>query len=333
MTSRRAKNRGTGSANEKESRAMRHNKLSLFIEQFEKEAQDRMDGLEARLEHMLASVDKVFEVELLKIPRALQTTLIMEIFMEEESSASDVSIAMRNESQEFHRPITRAHSERVKSTDSAPGQCKAVQKPSSKVGKATKKNKALVGINSTGNIRDSPVTAKRTQNLSDDNNELTPSTKQKLRFEVSNGDPHCSITGSAAHVTVTVPQGQVGKGTKKGKTLVGSSSTGNIRDSSVTAKRAQSLVDNNNKQTRTTKQKLRSVVSAGDLHCSMAGSAAHITVTTAQGQTLSFSEETKGRINIDLLDDVARCQIKRLTNLMGMVLRRSSTDREFSPFS
>lgn len=103
----------------------------------------------------------------------------------------------------------------------------------------------------------------------------------------------------------------------------------------------------------------RSVVSAGDLHCSMAASAAHITVTTARGQvqtllpsaiiqiywtrclcfplmfkgqmpqsctrsfglqTVSFSEETKDEINFDMLDDVAWCHIQKLTVIKSSFL-------------
>ncbi|KAG7243307.1 hypothetical protein INR49_011762, partial [Caranx melampygus] len=105
-----------------------------------------------------------------------------------------------------------------------------------------------------------------------------------------------------------------GNGTKKTRILAGSNSTGNLRGSTATAKRTQSRVTKTSDHTVPTKPKLRSVVSAGDLHCSMAGSAAHITVTTAHGQTVSFSEETKDEINLDLLDDLAWCQIQRLTS-------------------
>ncbi|KAJ4949145.1 hypothetical protein JOQ06_020663 [Pogonophryne albipinna] len=245
MPSRRVKNRGSDPAQERQSREMRHRRLALFIQQFEKEAQERMNELEAKLENMLATVDKVFKVELMKVPLALQKTRIGELFSEEDFSASDVSIAMKNESLEIHQPLRRTHSKIVQSTDSG----SPVLKPSAKTSKG-------------------------------------------------------------------------GKAIKKSKTLVGSNSTGNVRGSPATAKRTQSLLAKNNEQTRAIKPKLRSVVSAGDLHCSMAGSAAHITVTTAQGQALSFSEETQDDIDVDLLDDVALCQFQRLTNLMDNLLRR-----------
>ncbi|MED6292319.1 Borealin-2, partial [Characodon lateralis] len=72
---------------------MRKKRLTLFIKQFEKEAQDRINYLEFKLESLLATVDKVFEVELMKMPPSLQNTLIKDLISEEEVSASEVSIA------------------------------------------------------------------------------------------------------------------------------------------------------------------------------------------------------------------------------------------------
>ncbi|XP_039997299.1 borealin-2 [Xiphias gladius] len=254
MPLRRTRNAGTGQNKEQLSREMRHSRLALFIQQFEKEAQERMNELEARMENMLATVDKVFKVELMKMPPSLQSTRVGDLISEEEISASEVSIAMKNESLEMHQSLKRVPSKRVKSTDFTPVQSTPVQRSSSKTSKG-------------GNL------------------------------------------------------------TKRTRTLAGSNSTGNLRGSTVTAKRTQSRVTKTNDPTIPIKPKLRSVVSAGDLHCSMAGSAAHITVTTARGQTVSFSEETKDEVNLDLLDDVAWCQIQKLTSLMEYLSRRSRCQR------
>ncbi|XP_054457114.1 borealin-2 [Anoplopoma fimbria] len=254
MSLRRTRNAGKAQMKEQLSREMRQSRLALFIQQFEKEAQERMNELDARMENMLATVDKVFKVELMKMPPSLQKTHIGDLISEEQISASEVSIAMKNESLEMQQPLRRTHSKRVKSTDSSPGQSTTVQRSSSKTFKA-------------------------------------------------------------------------GKGTKRTRTLVGSNSTGNLRGSSVTAKRTQSCLTKTNDQTTTAKPKLRSVVSAGDLNCSMAGSAAHITVTTAQGQTVCFSEETKNDINLELLDDVAWCQIQKLTSLMDYLSSKGRCQR------
>ncbi|KAG8006227.1 Borealin-2 [Nibea albiflora] len=220
MPPRRMRNAGNAQIKEQLSRDMRQSRLALFIQQFEKEAQERMNDLEARLENMLATMDRVFKVELMKMPPSLQNTLIGDLIS-------------------------------GKSTDQSPGtQCTPAQRSSSKTSKG-------------------------------------------------------------------------GKGAKKTRILTGSNSTGNLRGSSVTTKRTLSRVTKTNDQT---KPKLRSVVSTGDLHCSMAGSAAHITVTTALGQTVSFSEETKDEINLDLLDDVAWCQIQKLTVILssGSFLEQST---------
>ncbi|XP_010771695.1 borealin-2 [Notothenia coriiceps] len=133
MPSRRVKNRGSDPAQVRQSREMRHRRLALFIQQFEKEAQERMNELEAKLENMLATVDKVFKVELMKVPLALQKTRIGELFSEEDFSASDVSIAMKNESLEIHQTLRRTHSKIVQSTDSG----SPVLKPSAKTSKVS----------------------------------------------------------------------------------------------------------------------------------------------------------------------------------------------------
>ncbi|XP_045921319.1 borealin-2 [Micropterus dolomieu] len=254
MPLRRTRNAGNVQMKEQQGRDMRQSRLTLFIQQFEKEAQDRMNDLDAKTENMLTTVDKVFKVEQMKMPPSLQNTLMGDLISEEEISASDVSIAMKIESLEMHQPLKRVPSKRVKSTDSTPGRSTPPQRSSSRTSKG-------------------------------------------------------------------------GKGTSRTRTLVGSNSTGNIRGSSAAAKRTQSRVTKTNEQTLPTKRRLRSVVSTGDLHCSVAGSAAHITVTTAQGQTVCFSEETKDKINLDLLDDVAWCQIQKLTSLMDYLSRRSQSQR------
>uniref|UniRef100_A0A3Q1GTM4 Borealin-2-like n=1 Tax=Acanthochromis polyacanthus TaxID=80966 RepID=A0A3Q1GTM4_9TELE len=240
----RKKNTASGPNKEQLSRDVRRSRLTLFIQQFEKEAQERTNGLEAKMENMLATVDKAFKVELMKMPPSLQNTLIGDLIRQDEALASEVSIAMKNESREMPQPLKKRRSKRLKSADSPSG----------------------------------------------------PTASSK----VSKG----------------------GKGAKRTRTLVGSNSAGNLIGSAVAGSRTQTRLTNR-KTTEQTKGKLRSVVSTGDLHCLMAGAPAHITVTTAQGQTFSFSEETKNEINVDLLDDVAWCQIQKLMSLMDYLSRQS----------
>ncbi|PWA27079.1 borealin-2 isoform X2 [Gambusia affinis] len=252
MSQRRAKIE----ANTENKREMRRKKHGLFIQQIEKEAQDRMRHLESKLESLLATVDKVFKVELMKMPPSLQNTLVGDLISQEDLSASEVSIAIQSESREMAQPLKRVPRGPLKSTGSAPVLSSPVQRSSArnpKSGKTigTKRNRTTTISNSTGNLRASSATVKRTQShLAGCRTPNQPVQKQKT-------------------------------------------------------------------------PKLRSVLSAGELSCSMAGSAPHITVTTAQGQMLMFSEETKEDINLELLDDVAWCQIQKLTSLMEYLSQRS----------
>ncbi|KAL3967187.1 Borealin [Sarotherodon galilaeus] len=259
MAPRRTKNTRSVQSKEELSREMRRSKLALFIQQFEKEAQERVNELEAKMENTLATVEKVFKVELMKMPPSLQNTLIGDLITEEEFLASEESIASKDCHWfgEIPQPLKKITSKRAKSTYS-PDQSAPTHRVSSKASKGvkeTKRTRTLVCSNSTGNlIRPSSVITKRTRRLAScKTNDPSPLSQSRL--------------------------------------------------------------------------KLRSVVSAGDLHCSTAGSTAHITVTTAQGLMVSFSEETKDDINWDMLDDVARCQIKKLSSLIDYLSQRSGCDR------
>ncbi|XP_032439918.1 borealin-2 [Xiphophorus hellerii] len=250
MSQRRAKIE----ANTENKREMRRKKHGLFIQQIEKEAQDRMRHLESKLESLLATVDKVFKVELMKMPPSLQNTLVGDLISQEDLSASEVSIAIQSESREMAQPLKRVPRGPLKSTDSASVLSSPVQRSSAR----------------------NPKSGKTT-------------------------------------------------GTKRNRTITVSNSAGNLRTSSAMVKRTQSHVASRKTASQPVQNqktpKLRSVLSAGELSCS--GSAAHITVTTAQGQMLQFSEETKEEINLELLDDVAWCQIQKLTSLMEYLSQRS----------
>ncbi|XP_014837845.1 PREDICTED: borealin-2-like [Poecilia mexicana] len=255
MSQRRAKIEANTENKHQLSREMRRNKHGLFIQQIEKEAQDRMRHLESKLESLLATVDKVFKVELMKMPPSLQNTLVGDL-ISQDPSASEVSIAIQSESREMAQPLKRVPRGPLKSTDSPPVLSSPVQRSSArnpKGGKTTgiKRNRTIATSNSAGNLRASLATVKRTQShLASRKTAYQPEQKQKT-------------------------------------------------------------------------PKLRSVLSAGELSGSVAGSAAYITVTTAEGQMLMFSEETKEKINLELLDDVAWCQIQKLTSLMEYLAQHS----------
>ncbi|XP_068611608.1 borealin-2 [Brachionichthys hirsutus] len=228
MSVRRKRNAGTTPGDEQLGR--RKLRTGLFMQEVEKEAQARMNELEAKIENQRAIIDKAFKVEVMKMPLSLQDALLADLIRDEEGeseSASEVSIAMKKESLQVDPPLRRLPSKRREAA---------------------------------------------------------------------------------------------GEETKRPRTLVGSSSTGSLRGSTP-AKRAQNYLKTV-EQSVPRKRPLRSVVSAGNLHCSMVASAAHITVTTGRGQAVSFSEETRDEINLDVLDDVAWSQIQRLKNLMDYLSRQ-----------
>ncbi|XP_019733174.1 borealin-2 isoform X2 [Hippocampus comes] len=230
------------------SRILRGRKITLFIQQVEKEAQERMNELESRLDNLLGNIDQVFKVELMKLPPSIRK---MRVGDWTEMSASEVSLAVQRESPEM-KQLThkRVPSRRGKSADPAPVQSLLIRKNSGKTSKG-------------------------------------------------------------------------GKGARESKPTTGSSSTGNLR-ASTTAVAGRRLTKPSD---LSAKQKLRSVVSTGDLECSVAGSTAHITVTTGRGQTMCFSEATKDQINFDLLDDVALCRVQELSKLIEYVSGRGRCHR------
>uniref|UniRef100_A0A665XFP5 Borealin N-terminal domain-containing protein n=1 Tax=Echeneis naucrates TaxID=173247 RepID=A0A665XFP5_ECHNA len=76
MPLRRTKNPGRGQSKEQLDREMRLSRLALFIQQVEKEAEEHMDELAAKLENMTATVDKIFKVEMMKMPPSLKNSRI-----------------------------------------------------------------------------------------------------------------------------------------------------------------------------------------------------------------------------------------------------------------
>ncbi|TRY99370.1 hypothetical protein DNTS_014904, partial [Danionella cerebrum] len=66
----------------------------LFIQQFEKEAQNQINEMEANLNKLLATVDRVFKIELMKMPQSLHTTLIKDLMKEGDTSVGEVTMAL-----------------------------------------------------------------------------------------------------------------------------------------------------------------------------------------------------------------------------------------------
>ncbi|XP_029626303.1 borealin-2-like [Salmo trutta] len=128
---RKVSNQAEGHTDSQISKEIRQKQGLLFIQQFEKEAQDRINEMEAKLEQTLATVDRIFKVELMKMPPALQKTVIIDLINADDISAGEVTLAIKTESPDIHQPLTRKLSEV----------------------KGSKKARSLVNSSSTGSLR------------------------------------------------------------------------------------------------------------------------------------------------------------------------------------
>ncbi|XP_064847362.1 borealin-2-like [Oncorhynchus masou masou] len=140
--------------------------------------------MEEKLEQTLATVDRVFKVELMKMPPALQKTVI-DLINADGNSAGEVTIAIKTESPEIHQPLTR---------------------------KVSKKARSLANGSSTGSLRSATststkITKTRIAKISDQ----SPLTGMKHRSVLrSASDDHlcCSLSGLSPHVIISTSHGE-----------------------------------------------------------------------------------------------------------------------------
>ncbi|XP_010896062.2 borealin-2 [Esox lucius] len=211
---RKRSNPSEGHTNGQFSLEKRQKKVAIFMQQFEKEVQDRMNEIEAKLEELLATVDRAFKVELMKMPPAVQNTLIIDLINAEDNSAGDVTIAIKSESPEIHQPLSRKPSKKaVKISDGAPKQAtSAHRKTRTDPLKGGKKTRSLINSSSTGSVRGTSFTnTKRAQSRLDKISGQTPHTGTRHRSVLqSASDDHlsCSLSGLVPHVTVSTSLGE-----------------------------------------------------------------------------------------------------------------------------
>ncbi|XP_072527760.1 borealin-2 [Salminus brasiliensis] len=209
----------------------------LFIQQFEKEAQERVNEMEAKLDKLLATVDRAFKIEMMKLPQSLHTTLMKDLMNAQEASVGEVTMAITAASPEMSKPLSRKPSKKGKSSNSAAQL------------KATSQNKTDDGV-------------KR-------------QTKKKMKSSNSTGSLRCAST-----ISSTRTNGRVVK----------------LSD--------QALVSG---------WKARSI--SRSLSEDLSGNATAL-ITTSMGETLLLSEENKDEVKLELLDDLALCQMQRIKELM-----------------
>uniref|UniRef100_A0A8C5CY12 Borealin N-terminal domain-containing protein n=1 Tax=Gadus morhua TaxID=8049 RepID=A0A8C5CY12_GADMO len=96
---------------EQEAAELRNNRFTLFIQQYEKEAHERISEMEARMDNMLKTVDKFFKVELMKMPPSLQRTLIGDLIDRKLHAVISASfLLIQTNSPEIQRPLKRTSS-------------------------------------------------------------------------------------------------------------------------------------------------------------------------------------------------------------------------------
>ncbi|XP_036440056.1 borealin-2 [Colossoma macropomum] len=215
----------------------------LFIQQFEKEAQERVNEMEAKLDKLLSTVDRTFKIEMMKLPQSLHTTLIKDLMNAQESSVGEVTMAIASASPEISRPLSRKPSKKGKASNSA------------------------AQPKSTGQIKTDDGTKRRT--------------KKKMQSSNSTGSLR-----SASTISTTRTNGRVVK----------------LSD--------QALVSG-------WKARLKSRSLSEDL----SGNATAM-ITTSLGETLLLSEENKDAVRLELLDDLALCQMQKIKELMDYLFNK-----------
>ncbi|XP_014030730.2 borealin-2 [Salmo salar] len=205
---RKISNQAEGYTDGQVSKEMRQKQGALFIQQFEKEAQERINEMEEKLEQTLATVDRVFKVELMKMPPALQKTLMIDLINADDISAGEVTIAIKTESPEIHQPLTRKVSKVKVSEAASAHKRKTTTEPS----KGSKKARSLANSSSIGSLRCATSTStKRTKTRIAKISDQSPLTGTKHRSVLrSASDDHlyCSLSGLSPHVMISTSQGE-----------------------------------------------------------------------------------------------------------------------------
>uniref|UniRef100_A0A672LLR1 Borealin-2-like n=1 Tax=Sinocyclocheilus grahami TaxID=75366 RepID=A0A672LLR1_SINGR len=125
----------------------------LFIQQFEKEAQDRINEMEANLNKLLATVDRVFTIELMKMPQSLHTTLIKDLMNDDDLSVGEVTMALMCASPEIHKPLSRKPSKKGLNATAGQQRSSGQNKAAAVEGPKKPAKETLHNSKSTGSMR------------------------------------------------------------------------------------------------------------------------------------------------------------------------------------
>ncbi|XP_060767509.1 borealin-2 [Neoarius graeffei] len=136
----------------------------LFIQQFEQEAQERVNEMEAKLDKLLATLDRAVKIEMMKMPPSLQTTLIKDILSAQETSVGEVTMAIGSVSPEINKPLSRKANRKGKASTTAAAAQRSTGTAKMDDENKRRPKKKMQTSNSTGNLRcASTIGAKRIQ--------------------------------------------------------------------------------------------------------------------------------------------------------------------------
>ncbi|KAJ8271397.1 hypothetical protein COCON_G00102560 [Conger conger] len=169
-------------------------KKQLFLQQFEKEAQERIREMELKAEQLLATVERAFRVELMKLPPQLQGTLLKDLMKENDEEAGEVTIAMKAQSPEIHRPLTRKSSKKAQARANPPRRKRMLsvqnQTPSlaASTGMSKSRSTCVLHVSSSSKVRGSSTSViKRTRSRASKADDLVASSNGQKRSTNSRG--------------------------------------------------------------------------------------------------------------------------------------------------
>ncbi|XP_026884109.1 borealin-2 isoform X9 [Electrophorus electricus] len=131
----------------------------LFIQQFEKEAQERVNEMEAKLDKVLTTLDRAFKIEMMKLPQSLHTTLIKDLMTAAETSVGEVTMAIASASPEISKPLSRKPSKKGKASNTAVQEPLMGQIKTEETSKVRRTKIKMHPSNSTGSLRGASTTS------------------------------------------------------------------------------------------------------------------------------------------------------------------------------
>ncbi|KAL2091124.1 hypothetical protein ACEWY4_013387 [Coilia grayii] len=100
---------------QEQKRQMLQRKTELFIQQFEKEAEARLNELGSKLQNLVATINRAFDVLPMQTPQSVSNTLLKDAIAD--GPVGDVTIALETQSPEIRKPLSRKPSKKGKMSE------------------------------------------------------------------------------------------------------------------------------------------------------------------------------------------------------------------------